>query len=96
MHEWGDSGITAVLLAIGLGLLLSFVVAQQARTRAARLKEIRRLQSVAAEQARREEEEAHAEYSSMVASRTYCAVCFNPTATRCSRCKAVHYWYTFF
>ncbi|CAM6117054.1 unnamed protein product [Calypogeia fissa] len=92
MHEWGDSGITAVLLAIGVALLLSFVLTQQARTRAARYKEIRRLQSVAAEEARREEAEALAEYSSMVATRTYhCAVCLNPTTTRCSRCKTARY-----
>lgn len=25
-----------------------------------------------------------------------CAVCYSPTTTRCARCKAVRYWYSFF
>lgn len=24
-----------------------------------------------------------------------CAVCYSPTTTRCARCKAVRYWYSF-
>jgi hypothetical protein len=92
MHEWGDSGITAVLLAIGVAVLLSLYLSQQARKRAERYKDARRLQSLAAEEPRREEEQANAEYKSMLAT-SVCTVCLNPSTKKCSRCKAVRYWY---
>ncbi|KAL2641410.1 hypothetical protein R1flu_008997 [Riccia fluitans] len=92
MHDWGDSSISAVFLALVIAVLISVVVAQQARARAARCQEIRRLQFEAAQEAERVEAEAAAEYKSMVATRNaICAICHNTSNTRCSRCKAVRY-----
>ncbi|KAG6555189.1 hypothetical protein Mapa_003228 [Marchantia paleacea] len=92
MHEWGDSGITAVFLALIVAAVISVGVAQQVRARAARIQEIRRLQSEAAHQAQREEAQAAAEYTSMVATRNFCANCKTPSSTsRCSRCKTARY-----
>ncbi|KAL3677976.1 hypothetical protein R1sor_020932 [Riccia sorocarpa] len=92
MHDWGDSSISAVFLAILIVVLISVGVAQQARARAARCQEIRRLQFHTAQEAQREEAEAAAEYKSMVATRSaICAICRNISNTRCSRCKSVRY-----
>lgn len=58
---------------------------------------MRRLAALAAEESERAEEEASLVYvwGSVVEKeieRPRCAVCFSPTTTRCSRCKAVRYW----
>lgn len=54
-----------------------------------------RLLVLAAEEAARAELEAAAEYGATAGAAVaiqQCAVCYCPTTTRCSRCKAVRYW----
>ncbi|KAL4197256.1 hypothetical protein AMTRI_Chr04g187370 [Amborella trichopoda] len=84
-----ELGFSGLLLLV---VLVSFVIRQKWRTSVARKEEIRKLVVLAAEEAARAELEASVEYNSVVSvCRQRCAVCFSPTTTRCSRCKAVKY-----
>ncbi|XP_010939750.1 ubiquitin carboxyl-terminal hydrolase 17 [Elaeis guineensis] len=98
----GDLGLSvaALVLFLVVGPLLALVAGQRWRLAAARREEVRRLVLLAAEEAEREEVDAALAYvveSATVAAtegargRPECAVCFSPTRTRCSRCKAVRY-----
>ncbi|KAK3030734.1 hypothetical protein RJ639_036538 [Escallonia herrerae] len=98
----GDLGLSyLVLVELVVSLVIGFVIRRKWLVAAARREEIRRLLVLAAEEAARAEAEAAADYSSVDAPAPapavtcrppyQCAVCFSPTATRCKRCKAVHY-----
>ncbi|KAL6993192.1 ubiquitinyl hydrolase 1 [Sarracenia purpurea var. burkii] len=81
-----DSIFLAVIAIFGLVIRHRWVKAKE------RSEEIRRLVVAASEEAEMAELEAAAEYSSMPVVKHYqCAVCFSPTTTRCSQCKAVRY-----
>lgn len=93
-----DLGLTTLVPVISLLLLplIGFVVARRKwRLAALRREEIRRLVIHASEEAARVELEASAEFSfvPVTTNSFYCPVCFSPALTRCSRCKAVRYWY---
>ncbi|KAH9315522.1 hypothetical protein KI387_024149 [Taxus chinensis] len=85
--------ISDYLVALVLVPLVSLVILHRwKKNRAERKAEIRKLLILAAEEAARAEEEAAEVYTSAtVIVRYQCAVCFSPTTTRCSRCKAVRY-----
>ncbi|KAJ7213735.1 hypothetical protein O6H91_11G033200 [Diphasiastrum complanatum] len=92
MHDRGDAEISAVALALLVTVLVSFgIVHQVNKARAARQIQIRKLQRLVAAESARTESAASEEYTSMLESHNFCAVCHTPTKTRCSRCKAVHY-----
>lgn len=90
---------------IGLQVLFVFVVfpviclviRRKWRLSVARKEEINRLLVLSSEEAFRAELEASARYSSSSFTPLghQCAVCYSPTTTRCSRCKAVRYWYVY-
>lgn len=69
------------------------------RKSVARKKEIKRLLVLAEEEATWAEREASFGYEELFPRRqlqpreNWCAVCYCPTTTRCSQCKAVRYWY---
>ncbi|KAL5705880.1 ubiquitinyl hydrolase 1 [Ranunculus cassubicifolius] len=74
------------------GLITSFVIRWKWNKSVERKKEVLRLLAMAKEEAARVEIEAAVEYGSVyVVRQSQCAVCFSPTTTRCSRCKAVKY-----
>ncbi|KAH7655471.1 Ubiquitinyl hydrolase 1 protein [Dioscorea alata] len=86
----------ALVVAFVLCPALVLIVKRRLRIAAERREEVRRLAALAAEEAERAEEEASLVYvwGSVVEKeieRPRCAVCFSPTTTRCSRCKAVRY-----
>lgn len=87
-----------LLFACVVAPVIGFLIRRKWRLAVTRNEEIKRLLALAAEEAARAELEASAGYSASSAvpiSTTYhqCAVCYSPTTTRCSRCKAVRYWY---
>lgn len=93
-----DLGLTSLVLVISFLVLplIGFVVVRRKwRLAALRREEIRRLLIHASEEAARVEREASVEFSfvPVVTNSFYCPVCFCPALTRCSRCKAVRYWY---
>ncbi|XP_043712601.1 ubiquitin carboxyl-terminal hydrolase 16-like isoform X2 [Telopea speciosissima] len=81
--------VFVVVPVVGLG----FFVRRKWKLAVARREEIKRLLVLASEEAARAELEAAVEYGAAVsvAREFQCAVCFCPTTTRCSRCKAVRY-----
>lgn len=85
----GILGFHGVLV---LSLLVFFLVIRQKWKNAVERKaEVTKLIAVAAEESLMEEFEVAKQYDSV--QRLYqCAICFAPTTTRCSRCKAVRYW----
>lgn len=92
----GHAGAALVLILV-VGPVLALVVRRRWRLAVARREEVQRLVLLAAEEAERAEMEAALAYSAESAAvgtsvRPVCAVCFSPTTTRCSRCKAVRYW----
>ncbi|XP_010916668.1 ubiquitin carboxyl-terminal hydrolase 17 isoform X2 [Elaeis guineensis] len=100
MPHRGDLGLPgAALVALLLGPLLALLLRRRWRFAAVRRQEVMRLARLAAEEATRAEEEAVLAYRPITAAtaagrgpRTpQCAVCYSPTTTRCSRCKAVRY-----
>ncbi|KAJ7525990.1 hypothetical protein O6H91_17G077000 [Diphasiastrum complanatum] len=91
MHDRGEAEILAVLLSIIITVLVSFGIVYRVKARAARQIEILKLQRMVAAESARAEAAAVEEYTSMLASDYFCAVCQTPTKTRCSRCKAVRY-----
>lgn len=88
-----EFGISDYLLALVIALLVGLVILRKwKRDRAAKRAEIRKLLRLAEEEAARVEAEAVVEYTYSAAVTPHqCAVCFSPTTTRCSRCKAVRY-----
>ncbi|GMH31372.1 hypothetical protein Nepgr_033215 [Nepenthes gracilis] len=72
---------------------IGFIVHRKWRLAVARREEIKRLLALASEEAARAEVEATINYGvAPVSSHIHhCAVCFNPTTTRCARCKVVRY-----
>lgn len=88
-----EFGISDYLLALVIALLVGFVILRKwKRDRTAKRAEIRKLLRLAEEEAARVEAEAVVEYTySAAVTPLQCAVCFSPTTTRCSRCKAVKY-----
>uniref|UniRef100_A0A5B7BQJ4 Putative ubiquitin carboxyl-terminal hydrolase 17-like n=1 Tax=Davidia involucrata TaxID=16924 RepID=A0A5B7BQJ4_DAVIN len=73
-------------------LIISLVLRQKWRNAVARKEEIMRLVAMASEEAEMAELDTAVEYRLMpVANRYQCAVCYCPTTTRCSMCKAVRY-----
>lgn len=101
MPHRGDLGLPgAALVALLLGPLLALLLSRRWRLAAARQEEVMRLAFLAAEEATRAEEEAVIDYRPITAAiatgkgprPSQCAVCYSPTNTRCSRCKAIKYW----
>ncbi|KAJ0984725.1 hypothetical protein J5N97_003081 [Dioscorea zingiberensis] len=93
-----DLGFPGWALVVVFILCPALVLLARRRLRiaAARREEVRRLAALAAEEAARAEEEASLAYvwgsvGEKEIGRPRCAVCFSPTTTRCSRCKAVRY-----
>ncbi|XP_068644066.1 ubiquitin carboxyl-terminal hydrolase 17-like [Aristolochia californica] len=92
MPLYGDLGFSASLLFVFVFLVAGFVVRRKWRKAAARREEIVRLLVLASEESARAELEAAKEYiEATTVVRHQCAVCYSPTTTRCSRCKAVRY-----
>ncbi|KAG1334630.1 hypothetical protein COCNU_03G007490 [Cocos nucifera] len=100
MPHRGDLALPgAALVALLLGPLLALLLRRRWRFAAARRQVVMRLALLAAEEATRAEEEAVLAYRPITAAtaagrgpRTpQRAVCYSPTTTRCSRCKAVRY-----
>ncbi|MED6148840.1 ubiquitin-specific protease [Stylosanthes scabra] len=93
--------LVLVLLICFAVPVIGLVVRHKWRLSVARSEEVRRLLVLAAEEAARAESEATYQYfgeatvpvaaAAAPAKSNQCAVCFCPTTTRCSRCKAVHY-----
>ncbi|THG07069.1 hypothetical protein TEA_016314 [Camellia sinensis var. sinensis] len=93
----GDLGFSYLVLVAALvaPAVIAFVVRRKWRASVARTEEIKRLLVLASEETARAELEA----STYVTSPALippplpyrCAVCYSPTTTRCSRCKAVRY-----
>ncbi|KAF6138866.1 hypothetical protein GIB67_018597 [Kingdonia uniflora] len=76
--------------------IVTLIIRYKWRIATARTQEIVRLVAMAAEEEARVEHEAVVDYyvpvSVAVAARhSQCAVCYCPTTTRCSRCKAIRY-----
>ncbi|XP_042497328.1 ubiquitin carboxyl-terminal hydrolase 16-like [Macadamia integrifolia] len=93
-----DLGFTGLILVFFFfvvvpGFGLGFFVRRKWKLAVARREEIKRLVVLASEEAARAELEASIEYGAAVsvAREFQCAVCYCPTTTRCSRCKAVRY-----
>eukprot|EP00252_Welwitschia_mirabilis_P011335 TRINITY_DN25492_c0_g1_i2.p2 TRINITY_DN25492_c0_g1~~TRINITY_DN25492_c0_g1_i2.p2 ORF type:complete len:124 (+),score=1.19 TRINITY_DN25492_c0_g1_i2:141-512(+) len=94
-----EFGVADQLLGLVIVILVGTVVLKRWwRARALKQAEIRKLLILAAKEAAIAEAESLADYSSFSYSvqTQHCAVCFSPTATRCSRCKAVRYWLVLF
>lgn len=79
-------------------LLVTFLVIRYMwRNAEVRKEEIIRLVDMASQEAAFVEMEASVESSFVPASRGHqCAVCYSPTTMRCSKCKAVRYWFVLF
>lgn len=98
-----DLGFLYPYLAISVVVVVSvigFVIRRKWQLSAARAEEVRRLVVLAAEESALAEYEAYAAAyvapieapdCSLPVMYHQCAVCFNPSTTRCSRCKAVRY-----
>lgn len=88
-----EFGISDYLLALVIVILVGLAIVRKwQRDRTAKRAEIRKLLRLAEEEAARVEAEAVVEYFYVPAvTPPQCAVCFSPTTTRCSRCKAVRY-----
>ncbi|PKU65894.1 Ubiquitin carboxyl-terminal hydrolase 17 [Dendrobium catenatum] len=104
MSYWWDRGLggAVLLLCFVLFPAIALVVRWKLRLADAKLTEIIRLVRFAAAEAERAEMEAavFASASNPPASvvivggavMSNCAVCHNPTTSRCARCKVVKYW----
>ncbi|KAK8597078.1 hypothetical protein V6N13_001708 [Hibiscus sabdariffa] len=94
MLLFGDLGFSSLVLVISFVIpLIGFFIRRQWRLSIARQVEIKRLMILASEEAARAELEASLGYGTNSVLQNYhqCAVCYSPTTTRCSRCKAVRY-----
>ncbi|KAK9096694.1 hypothetical protein Sjap_022191 [Stephania japonica] len=89
--DLGFPGFVFVFLFF-VGPIFGFAVRLKWRKAVGRRREVMQLMAMASEEAARAELEAAAELGAVaVARQTQCALCYCPTTTRCSRCKAVHY-----
>lgn len=102
MRVTEDLGFSSLVLLVVWFIvpLIAFVIHRKWQFALARQEEIKRLLILAAEEAARAENEASYAYTNTIATAfsapkiiNQCVVCFSPTTTRCSRCKAVRYWY---
>ncbi|KAL7262490.1 hypothetical protein ACSBR1_000792 [Camellia fascicularis] len=97
MPVGGDLGFSYLVLVAALvaPAVIAFVVRRKWRASVARTEEIKRLLVLASEETARAELEASTYVTSPALipppSPYRCAVCYSPTTTRCSRCKAVRY-----
>ncbi|KAK4276877.1 hypothetical protein QN277_014978 [Acacia crassicarpa] len=94
MRVTGDLGFSSLVLLVVCFVVpvIGFVIHRKWQFALARQEEIKRLLILAAEEAARAETEASFAYATFYDPKvTQCAVCYSPTTTRCSRCKAVHY-----
>ncbi|GMI77257.1 ubiquitin-specific protease 16 [Hibiscus trionum] len=94
MLLFGDLGFSSLVLVISFVIpLIGFFIRRQWNLSIARQVEIKRLMILASEEAARAELEASFGYGTDSVLQNYhqCAVCYSPTTTRCSRCKAVRY-----
>lgn len=92
----GIIGFQGLLLL--LILLSFFVICHKWKNAAAKKEEILRLVAMASEETAVAEFQATAFFAPVVqpASWPYhCAVCYASTTMRCSKCKAVRYWFVF-
>lgn len=84
------SFVVVVLLIFGL------FIRSMCRSATDKEEEITKLVAVAAKEAKLAELDASVGYGSVASvplkKGHCCAVCYSPTTTRCSRCKAVRYW----
>ncbi|KAF5747328.1 Ubiquitin-specific protease 17 putative isoform 1 [Tripterygium wilfordii] len=78
-------------LVLGSLLAVVLLVRHKWNNAVARKDEMDRLLASATEETAAAEAEAVGLYYSSMPRQYQCAVCYNPTTTRCSRCKAVHY-----
>lgn len=93
MHEWVETGLSAVLLALLIAGLISFILPPKLKERSSRQIEVLKLRRQAEEEEEHIGQQATLEYTSMLLSKKkICALCLNPAAKLCSRCKAVRYW----
>ncbi|XP_052189322.1 ubiquitin carboxyl-terminal hydrolase 16 [Diospyros lotus] len=97
MPVGGDLGFPYLVLVVSIvGPVVGFVLLRKWQLSVARSEEIKRLLVLASEEAARAELEASVNYVASVETIPrpllyQCAVCYSPTTTRCSRCKAVRY-----
>ncbi|KAJ9673990.1 hypothetical protein PVL29_023506 [Vitis rotundifolia] len=84
----GDLGFSCLVLLSLFFPVIGLVIRHKWRVAVARKEEIKRLLILASEEAARAELETAAV---SVSPQFQCAVCYCPTTTRCSRCKAVRY-----
>ncbi|KAI4321109.1 hypothetical protein MLD38_034529 [Melastoma candidum] len=96
--DLGPQGLLLLFACLAFPLLVGLFVRREWRKSVSRGEEVRRLLVLAKEEAARAELEASYGYGgygdvfSPQPPRDYfCAVCYCPTTTRCSRCKAVRY-----
>ena len=77
-------------------LLVGFLVIRHMwRNAEAKKEEIIRLVDMVSEESAMVEMAVSVEYSSIPVLHQ-CAMCYAPTTMRCSKCKAVRYWFVFF
>ncbi|KAI9106565.1 hypothetical protein K1719_022093 [Acacia pycnantha] len=94
MRVTRDLGFSSLVLLVVCFVLpvIGFVIHRKWQFALARQEEIKRLLILAAEEASRAETEASYSYATFYDPKVnQCAVCYSPTTTRCSRCKAVRY-----
>ncbi|XP_028777759.1 ubiquitin carboxyl-terminal hydrolase 16 isoform X2 [Neltuma alba] len=94
MRVTGDLGFSSLVLVVVCFVVpvIGFVIHRKWQFALARQEEIKRLLILAAEEAARAESEASYTYATFPAPKiNQCALCYSPTTTRCSRCKAVRY-----
>ncbi|KAF6141817.1 hypothetical protein GIB67_031884, partial [Kingdonia uniflora] len=94
----GDLGFQSLVLMFFVFFtpIVTFIIHYKWRIATARTQEIVRLVAMVAEEEARIEHEAVVDYYVPVsvavgARHSQCAVCYCPTTTRCSRCKAIRY-----
>ncbi|XP_054796903.1 ubiquitin carboxyl-terminal hydrolase 17 isoform X2 [Prosopis cineraria] len=94
MRVTEDLGFSSLVLVVVCFVVpvIGFVIHRKWQFALARQEEIKRLLILAAEEAARAESEASYAYATFSAPKiNQCVVCYSPTTTRCSRCKAVRY-----
>lgn len=93
MHELVDTGISTLLLALGIAFIIGFLLPIKLKERLARRVEAVKLRGHADDVGRSTEGQSTLR-SPPVRSYTQkkCAFCLNPSRKVCSRCKAARYW----
>ncbi|KAG0616996.1 hypothetical protein M758_5G157300 [Ceratodon purpureus] len=91
MHEWIDSELSAILLALIVIIVVSLAFAHHMTSKSnQRLRKIEKLGIDARIFAQRKHQ-FQEDYKSMLVTDTTCVICQNPTTRRCSRCKSTRY-----